>query len=112
MKITNATTLDDLKALPPGSLVVWAIHTCWWNVPDLTSVWYKKEIPVDPRGSPLMEGELGRFLAYAESNPDHYGKFGLKTLMAAFHGNLLSDNDKPTSLESWEDYEKLLENSP
>lgn len=112
MKLTEQTRLDEIKGFAkrdPEAMVVYAVHTCWWNVPAITNAWYGGRLPVDPRGSPLFQAALGPFLESAVANPEHYGRHGLRTFMAAFHGNLVTDEGMPTSFGTWEEYDKLLE---
>ena len=108
MKIEFKTTLSDLKKCNPEHEVCYAVRTCWWCLIQDHPGYKINDIPVDPRGSVLMMAPLGRFIQGAEKNPDYYGKYGLKAFMAAYHGNLLTDDGKPTSLETWEEYEELL----
>ncbi|HXI16474.1 MAG TPA: hypothetical protein VNM48_08885, partial [Chloroflexota bacterium] len=49
------------------------------------------------------------FIRMAEKNPDHYGRHGIKAFIAAYHGNVLTEDGKPTSLRDWEDYNRLLD---
>ena len=117
MRIVQGTTLKELEeraTADPQCIVTYAVHTCWWGaggdaflytIPTGTG----HGLPCDPRGSVLMQGTLPEFLKAAKANPDHYGRHGLDAFMAAYHGNLLTDEDKPTSLGGWEQYNQLLD---
>ncbi len=90
------------------NLVCYAINTCWWCLLKDNS--YKNEgFPCDPRGSMLMQASIGKFIENAKSNPEHYGKHGLKTFMAAYEGNVLTDDGQPTSLTDWRAYNNLID---
>ncbi|MEA2175336.1 MAG: hypothetical protein QOD00_2928 [Blastocatellia bacterium] len=70
------------------------------------------QLPCDPRGSVLMETEdVQGFLNQAASNPEYYGKHGLRAFMAAHHSNSqksLTDL-RPWSEETWEAYNEALD---
>lgn len=107
------TSLDNVKKIAARSgIIVYAVHTCWWTA-SWNDVYKLPElgVPCDPRGSVLMQTDKpDQFIAAAEANPDHYGKYGLQAFMAAYHGNVrVADNHKPTSLEGWEAYNKLID---
>ena len=114
MHIVEKTTMPKLELRAkahPEQLVCYAVHTCWWCIlsDNPYSLPPDHQLPCDPRGSVLMQGELGKFLEAAKANPDHYGKHGLKAFMAAYHGNLLTDDGRPTSLERWAKYNEILD---
>ncbi len=92
-------------------VVVFGLNTCWWRIkregvythPD-------NNLPCGPRKEMLMECEIGDFILKAENNPQFYGKHGLKTFMAAYHGNVvLSLNNYPTSFDNWDKYNQLID---
>lgn len=56
-----------------------------------------------------MQGDLAKFLEAGKSRPEHYGNHGLRAFIAAYHGNLLTTDGKPTSLESWDRYNDVLD---
>ncbi len=116
MQLLQETTLahiEMLAAADPEATVWWAVGTCWWttNGEDLSKLPPGSSghgLPCDPRGSVLLMGQVGRFLASAKANPVHYGTQGLQTLMAAHHGNVRLDYGRPWSLESWSEYDALV----
>lgn len=89
--------------------VCYAIGTCWWCLLANHPGYKNGQLPCDPRNSLLLQAPVGKFIKSAKANPNYYGKYGLKTFMAAYHGNLFTDDGKPTSLETWEQYEALLD---
>ncbi len=106
--------IQAFAARKPKSIVTWAMHTCWWNVPDITNVWHTliegTALPTCPRGSVLMQGEIGKFVAKAEEHPTHYGRHGLQALAAAFEGNLTGGIlNQSASLESWDHYNDVID---
>lgn len=130
-------TLDEVRALVPRKApkrVYYATRTCWWTV-DGADLYRMEEVvppppagseaaralailhkagrsvpslPCDPRGSVLMmTDDVEGFLRSAEEGADHYGRFGLKAFMSAYHGNVVV-GDRPTSLETWDLYNDVL----
>lgn len=105
----------DEWAKNPNQECVYAVHTPWWSLYEDIWMPYKSgSLPVDPRGSVLMQGNLAKFWEHAKSNPAHYGKHGIEALVAAFHSNvevLTADGRgwQPTSLKSWDEYNNLLD---
>ena len=111
MRLQIKTSWDDLRSMPGDTRVVWAVCTCWWYAGDELPYTNYVGLPCDPHGSMLMQGKLGPFLDHAEraSKEDHYGRHGLEALMSAYHGNLTTDDGRPTSLLGWEHYNKMLD---
>lgn len=126
-RLTRKMNLDELRRRlinEPDLEAVYSINTPWWSLwsddaeqKGLTRIPkylpYRipgTGIPCDPLGSPLMQGELLKFLQSAAAKPDHYGRNGLAALEAAFHGNVvLDESKKPTALPSWNHYNDLLD---
>jgi len=113
MRFVDETTLAMIEQIArdkPNSHVVYSVGTCWWKIGDPI---YSKDgsgLPCDPRGALLMEcHDLAGFLKNAKENVSHYGKHGMRAFVAAYHGNVLTDDHKPTCFESWDDYNKLIE---
>lgn len=113
MKIAKEISLAKIKEMAAASsLLRYAMHTCWWGMED--APWYKTSptggLPCDPRGSVLMQTEKPLdFIAQAEANPSHYGKYGLRTFLLSYHGCVTTDDGRPTSLEKWAQYEALID---
>lgn len=109
--IANRISFDAVKRC--AAPTIWfAMHTCWWTHDP--SHLYKlpgSNLPCDPRGSVLMMAPLAEFLEAAEANPGHYGKHGLKALMAAHHENcqVAADDPRPTSLRKWDEYNAAID---
>ena len=57
----------------------------------------------------LLQAPATKFILNALSNQTHYGKYGLTAFMAAYHGNVTTDDGKPTSLVSWNEYNELID---
>ncbi len=115
LKLATAfTTFEELKRLAKGKTAYYAVHTCWWSfttpytlpVPGSAVI---GGLPCDPTGSVLMEADAVKFIESAEANFAHYGKHGLRAFAAAFHGNVLTINGKPTALCGWDHYNALLD---
>ena len=73
---------------------------------------HEHRLPCDPRGSVLFQTEdVQGFLNAAASNPQHYGKHGLRAFMAAHHSNaqLSLTDPRPWSAESWDEYNAALD---
>jgi len=51
------------------------------------------------------------FITHAEGNPTHYGKHGLDAFVAAYHGNATTDDGRPTSFSTWDEYNELIDNA-
>ena len=63
----------------------------------------------DPRGARLTFTGLKQFLESPGEYPSHYGRFGLETLMAGYHGNLVDANGRPWCFLTWKEYEYFVE---
>lgn len=124
-RLTGRSTQADIekRLQNPNQECVTAVHSPWWSLFETEWMPYKfpgSSIPCDPRGSVLVQGSLQEFWKMANSNPEHYGKHGIEALMLAFHGNLevlkadTGDvgNYLPTSLDSWDAYNYLLDLTP
>jgi hypothetical protein len=90
------------------SHICYAVYTCWWCLLADHPGYKKGPIPCDPRGSVLLQAPAGIFIDNVKKNPGHYGMYFLDTFMAAYHGNVTTDDGQPTSLESWKEYEELV----
>ena len=120
-RILALPVLDELKK--NSKMVFYGARTPWWVADDLP---YKNHhgLPSDPLGGVLFQTEdiLGYFKA-ATSNESHYGKHGIQTFRAAFHGvvevfkraELASvkthphDRWIPTAFTTWDKYDKALD---
>jgi hypothetical protein len=112
VKIITKVTLGQLETIArhlPETVICYAMSTCWWCCKDQLTPQDDAGIPCDPRGSVLMETTLGFYLRDAKASPDHYGKHGLNAFVAGYDGNLLNDKGKPTSFETWDEYNDLLD---
>jgi hypothetical protein len=99
-----------IAAAPP--IIFVAMHTCWWTH-DRRHICInpKSRLPCDPRGSVLMEMPPEPFFEAVQAHPEHYGKHGIRALMAAHHLNCqtTADDPRPTSLETWEEVNAALD---
>lgn len=87
----------------------YATASTWWTIRSadveenmVSRGGRPEDLPCDPRGSVLMQGPASEFLDGAERDPDHFGALGLVAFCAAFHGNLVTPDRRPWSLESWD----------
>lgn len=108
-------SLDDIKVQAANAeMVVYGAVTCWWHL------WPSKDmytvdnapngLPCDPRGGVLMQtNDVMGFIQQAEQSPEHYGKHGIDAFVASYHGNVLTDDDKPTCFSDWGSYNNLLD---
>lgn len=114
MKLTNTMSLAQIKALAQQSnRLVYAMSTCWWKIGNpIYRTLGEHPLPCGPRGEMLLETDdpIG-FIAAAENSEGHYGKHGLKAFVASYHGNLVTDDGKPTSFNTWQEYNNLIEAS-
>jgi len=127
--IDHEVTMEQVRfvAGQTGGIIYYAIRTPWWTA-NPNNLYKYKGLPCDPRGSKLMQtssvltmGAAGtfetgyeKFLQKAEKHPNHYGKYGVRTFLLAYHGcvRIIREKDgksMPTSLNGWIDYEKLLD---
>lgn len=117
-RLTHKVSEHQIRewAAMPGQQFVYAVSSPWWSLWDDDWMPYRNGgLPCDPRGSMLMQGDAAKFLVSADANPEHYGRHGIAALVAAFHSNvevLTRDGRgwRPTSLDSWDDYNALLDN--
>lgn len=117
-RLTHKTSREQIERWIKTNInreCVYAIHTPWWSLYEERWMPYRSgNLPCDPRGSMLLQGNLSVFWDAALENPDHYGKHGIDALVAAFHGNvevMTSDGRgwRPTSLAKWDHYNRLLD---
>lgn len=109
-KLTFIMNLEQLKEIAKKyNRLVYGCQTCWWKI---GSPIYKHEndLPCGPRGEVLLETDdpVG-FIAEALKNPGHYGRNGLDAFVAAYHGNARTVDGKPTSFETWDKYNELID---
>jgi len=97
------------KAAESYDRLVYAFNTCWWKLGDPVYS-YENGLPCGPRGEVLLETDdpMG-FIETAERNPGHYGRHGLKAFAAAYHGNVRTRDGRPTSFDSWDKYNDLID---
>jgi hypothetical protein len=101
-------TIVELRAAQPRT-IYYARHTGWWATELPYRLRGQFPLPCDPRGSVLLEtDDIVGFFAAAEANAAHYGRYGMRALEAALHGNLTTPDGRPTSLASWDGYNLAL----
>ena len=88
--------------------ICYSVHTCWWCLLDEHPGYSVRDLPCDPRGSVLLQSPAKDFISIATNNPSHYGEHGLIAFMAAYHGNVTTDNGKPTCFGNWDRYNELI----
>ena len=100
----------------PLRMAFYGANTPWWTSSEHDL--YEKPgigLPCDPRGGMLFqsgEGDLDKFLKSAESQPEAYGKHGIRAFLAAYHGVVEVWNGQkllPTCLDNWDAYNELLD---
>jgi len=112
LRFIKQWSLKDLKALAKQSnRLVYAMNTCWWKIGGPIYSHLDCNLPCGPRSEMLLEMDNPlEFIELAEKNPEHYGKYGLDAFVAAYHGNVIvAKTGLPTSLESWDKYNELLD---
>jgi hypothetical protein len=103
-------TLQEVRALhgKPKAMIYYAFSTCWWGTKTYRCD--KHDFPCGPRGELLMmTDDVAKFIESAEANPSHYGKHGLRAFEAALDGNVIAGNGCTTSLETWDEYNALID---
>ncbi len=112
-EIKGEITLEDARRLAASAkMSYFGAVTPWWTFQD-SHLCNPGGVPTDPRGGVLYQSDKPlEFLAAAENNPCHYGKYGLRTFLLAYHGCVVvKDGPKagyPTCLKDWDEYEELL----
>ena len=118
LTLTRKVSLSDLEALAkkaPQARVMYSTRTCWWVVSAPNHGWpgpnrTRKGIPTDPQGAVLYEVDnLGGFLDVAKANATFYGKHQLDAFMAAYDGNLVTQDGRPTCLVGWDKYNAVID---
>lgn len=113
MRLTNNLSFEQIKQLAQRKhRLVYALQTCWWKLGDpcYTTSSEHGRLPCGPRGEMLLETDNPlAFIKAAEDNPEHYGRNGLDAFAAAYDGNLVTDTGAPTSFNSWDDYNALID---
>ena len=109
--IRQRTTLAEIIESEPDT-IYYGFNTRWWThrEEDLRTKG-RTDLPCDPRGGMLMMAPAREFLGAAMEHPGQYGKHGLDALIAAHNDNcVLSPFDgRSTCLESWQEYNDLLD---
>jgi hypothetical protein len=102
----------DIPGYGGGQWAMYSFHCCWWttfpedlgNTAEILPTTGKLTIkgrngtpntevdfsglPCCPHcGSVLMQAPLKQFVAAAQENPEHYGKFGIDAFLEAHHRN-------------------------
>lgn len=124
VKIANprkVTSLDDVRQQRP-EMIYYSAKTCWWtaNPDDLCCPHGnpmstcpaddRGGIPLDPSGSPLFQTrDVEGWLGACEADAQRYGRHGLRALILAYHGNVLSEDDLPRCSSKWDTYNDLLD---
>lgn len=57
----------------------------------------------------MYQGSSADFIRRAEARPEHYGKYGLLALAAAYHGNIITNTGHIATLYGWDGVNTLLE---
>lgn len=95
-----------------GEMLYYATLTTWWTT-NREHIYRKPDdsrLPCDPRGSVLFQtNNVEGFLAAARGNPDHYGRHRLRAFMAARHGVIVAPSGLPTSVRTWDEVNRLLD---
>ena len=112
-KVVKNVSIDDVRAANPEK-IFFSVTTCWWTHDPLHLYTLASGIPVDPRGSVLMETDDAKgFLDRAEEAAQEgcYGKHGIDAFMASHHSNCIvsSEDPRPTCMTSWDDYNDMLD---
>ena len=108
-KLNIENDLSVLKWLAELSdRLVYGAQTCWWKIGD--PIYKRDNLPCGPRGEMLLETDKPLdFIKQAEENPDHYGRHGLEAFLAAYHGHIITEDGLPTSFESWDRYNDIID---
>lgn len=107
-RILIQRTLDDVIRNHRGGTVYYAMRTCWWGMKTYRCE--RHSLPCGPRGECLMmSDDVAAFILRARENPEHYGRHGIAAFEAALDGNVIDCNGRPWSLESWEQYNALID---
>ena len=118
MRLTHKVSLSDLETLAnkaPRAKVMYSTRTCWWVVSAPQHGWpgptrSRRGIPTDPQGAVLYEVDDFRgFLDVAKANATYYGKHQLDAFMAAYDGNLVTQDGKPACLGGWDKYNAAID---
>jgi hypothetical protein len=114
------TQSPEISAYGGGKWSMYSVHCCWWtSFPEdlgrLPAVRYDPKlgrITPNPEGiglpccphckSVLMQGPLEGFIAAAQAEPGHYGRFGLDAFLEAFSRNAKS------CYPGWDYYNRLI----
>ena len=120
MEFTRVITLEQIEdelrdrgvtnAEDPPS-VFFSMHTGWWTTHADHLYKTSNDLPCDPRGAVLMQGNGLIFLESSRRNPEHYGRHGLLALEAAFHSNCIQSlrNPHPWCERPWDAYNDAVD---
>lgn len=112
MEIVENISMKDVRE-SGAEKIYYAANTCWWtHDPAHLGVLEGSGLPCDPRGSLLLEtDDVQGFLNAAATNPEYYGRHGLRAFMAAHHQNcqLSLTNPRPWSEPMWDEYNDALD---
>ena len=114
IRIEKEITLEFVRTvIHKSKTVYYGAQTPWWTLSETDLYKQKSGLPCDPRRGVLFQTDKPlEFLASAEKNPNHYGQYGLRTFLLAYHGCVVvkdgPDAGQPTCLDTWEKYDQLI----
>lgn len=112
MKIIKEVSFDEIMEEAANKTIFYGAQTCWWS--DNPAHLHKKHsgLPCDPQGGVLFQTQDGMakdWLRQAKEQPWHYGVYGIRALMAAYHGCIVDDEGNPTTVSTWDVVTELLD---
>lgn len=115
IEIAKEITMAEAKELALVSgMIFYGANTCWWTARRIDLYRHPEcGLPCDPRCGMLFEtNDVLKFFDDAEKNVLHYGKYGLRAFLLAYHGCVVAkEKDWPTCFSTWDEYNQLIDDT-
>jgi hypothetical protein len=111
MEVREKTTLEAIRRERP-TMIFYSFITPWWTHRPCDLGVKDSGLPCGPRGSILLQtDDVEGFLRAAEANPEHYGRHGLRSFIAAHNDNAIRslEDPRPWEEKGWEPYNEALD---
>jgi hypothetical protein len=114
LRVKIETTWDQIESLAlVSNKLIFAITSGYWKIGNHVYVQKESKTPCGPRRETLISiHNPFTFLERAKNSIQSYGKWGLGVLLVSYHGNMVKENGFPSSMDTWDNYNELMDNTP
>ncbi len=100
--------IAQLTAHRDAAAIYYSTESCWWS--HLRGHAYIHPTMKCPAGGQIVaEKDWEGWLESARENPDHYGRWGIKAMLAAHHTNCRDAKGFFYAARTWEPYNAALD---